>query len=105
MPIWTSAPDAAGVIEDEEDSLAHNDLATRKLMPQETYKAARKQKKFGGSQAIEFYVYGEKGIRLSDALGKNWAGLEGRDGRTLFEDDRAQIMIRLHVSPPVILRV
>ena len=40
-------------------------------MPQEAYKAARKQKELGGSQVIEFYVYGERGVRLSDALGQN----------------------------------
>lgn len=67
-------------------------------MPQETYKTARKQRELGGSQVIEFYVYGERGIRLSDALGQNWAGFEGRDDRSLFDDDRVQIMIRLHVS-------
>jgi hypothetical protein len=98
MSIRTSAPDAAGVTEDEADSRTHNGLAPRKLMSQETYKTARKQKEVGGSRIVEFHVYGERGIRLSDALGKNWVGLGGRDDRTLFEDDRAQIMIRLHVS-------
>jgi len=73
-------------------------------MPQEAYKTARKQKEFGGLRVIEFYVYGEKGIRLSDALGENWAGLEDRDNRSFFDDDRAQIMIRLHVSLPAIIQ-
>jgi hypothetical protein len=98
MSIQTSAPDAARVIEDEVDLREHNGLAPRKLVPQETYKTARKQKELGGSRVIEFHVYGEKGIRLSDALGKDCVGLEGRDDRSLFEEDRAQIMIRLHVS-------
>jgi len=73
-------------------------------MPQETYKTARKQKELGGSRIIEFYVCSQKGIRLSDALGRNWAGLRGRDDRSLFDDDCAQIMIRLHVSLPEIPR-
>lgn len=72
-------------------------------MPQETYKISRKQKELGGSQVIEFYVYSEKGIRLSDALGKNWAGLRGWDDRSLFDDNCAQIMIRLLVSFPDVL--
>ena len=106
MSTRTSAPDAtASVIEEVTDSRTHNGLvAPRKLMPQETFRAAKKQRDLGGSRVIEFYVYGEKGIRLSDALGENRAGLEGRDNRILFRDDRTQIMIRLHVRLPVILR-
>ena len=73
-------------------------------MPQVTYKTARKQRELGGSQVIEFYVYGERGVRLSDALGQNWAGFERRDDRSLFDDDRVQIMIRLRVSLPEIFR-
>lgn len=97
-----SVPDAEDVTEDEADPQGHNGLVPRKLMPQDPYKPVRKQKELGGSQVIEFYVYGEKGIRLSDALGKDWVGLEGRDDRSLFGDDRAQIIIRLQVRLPAI---
>jgi len=71
-------------------------------MIQQTYKPTRRQKELEGTRVVEFYVYGEMGIRLSDALRENWEGLEGRDNRTLFDDDRVQIMIRLLVSLPAI---
>jgi hypothetical protein len=67
---------------------------------QETYKPARQQKELVGRQTIEFSVFGKEGIRLSDALEGNWVGFEGRDDRSLFGDDRLQIMIRLHVRLP-----
>ena len=68
-------------------------------MFQVAYKPARRQKGLEGTRVVEFYVYGEMGIRLSDVLRENWEGLEGRDNRTLFDDDRRiQIMIRLQVS-------
>ena len=100
----TPVPDAVSEIEDRGGPRTHNSPAPRRVMPQEAYKTARKQKEFGGLRVIEFYVYGEKGIRLSDALGENWAGLEDRDNRSFFDDDRAQIMIRLHVSLPAIIQ-
>ena len=99
----TPAPDAASAIEDVADPRDHNGPAPRKLMPQKAYKAARGQKELGGSRVIEFYVCGEKGIRLSDALEKICAGLDGRNNRTLFRNDRTQIMIRLHVRLSAIL--
>ena len=73
-------------------------------MPQEAFKPARRQKVLGGSQTIEFSVDGGKGIRLSDASGENWAGFEDRDDRSLF-GGRLQIMIRLHVRLPAIVRI
>ena len=73
-------------------------------MPQKTFKPARQQKELGGPQIIEFFVHGGIGIRLSDASEGNWAGFGGRDDRFLFGDDRLQIMIRLHVRLPAIIR-
>jgi hypothetical protein len=61
------------------------------------YKSARRQAQFAGSDVIEFVVDGKEGVRLSDALEGNWTGLEGRDDRSLFDGDRPQIIIRLHV--------
>ena len=89
--------------EDEGGSQAHNGPTTRKLVPQETFKAARQQKERWDPQVIEFSVYGKKGIRLSDASEENWAGLEGRDDRSLFGEGRNQIMVRLHVRLPTIV--
>lgn len=51
-----------------------------------------------GPEVVEFVVNGEPGIRLSDASDGNWVGLEGRDDRSLFEGERVQIIVRLHVS-------
>lgn len=66
-------------------------------VPQETYKPARHHAEFAGSDVVEFVVDGREGIRLSDALAGNWAGLEGRDDRSLFEGVRLQIIFRLQV--------
>ena len=76
---------------------ARQQPAPRGPVPQEIYKPARYRAEFGGSNVVEFVVDGEKGIRLSDALEGNWVGFEGRDDRTLFEGDRQQIILRLHV--------
>ena len=47
---------------------------------------------------IEFVVNGQAGIRLSDALKGNWAGLEDRDNRSLFKGSGPQISLRVLVS-------
>lgn len=60
---------------------------------QEIYKPTRR----ADPKVIEFIVEGEVGIRLSDALEGNWVGFGGRDDRFLFDGDRHQILIRLHV--------
>lgn len=70
---------------------------SRTLVPQEVYVPPRQQRELGGSQTIGFSVRGGNGIRLSDALEGRCTGLEGRDDDSLFGDDRAQIMLRLHV--------
>ena len=70
----------------------------RNLIRQEPYSPATRQMEFTDSGPIEFIVNGKNGIRLSDALEGNVAGLEGRDDRPLFEGNRAQIIIRLQVS-------
>jgi len=98
MGIRTSAPDATSRTDDVTNSQAHYGRTQRKLIPQVPYRAAKQQRDVEGPWIIEFSVYGEKGIRLSDALEENWAGFEGRDDRSLFGDDRVQIMIRLHVG-------
>ena len=95
--IQTSDPDTASGSEGEENPQVHNYPNIRKLLPQETFKSSRQQIEFKGSQVIEFSVNGEKGICLSDALEGNWAGFEGRDDRSLFGDERLQIIVRLHV--------
>ena len=97
--VQTFGPDTTAGSGGEWDSQGHEGLGTRELVPQETFRPARQQKVPGGSQIIEFSVYGGEGIRLSDALGENWAGFGGRDDRSLFGDDRLQIMVRLHVRP------
>jgi len=103
--IQTSNPDSASGGEDEEPPKAHNNPTIRKPVPQETYKPARQQKEFWGTQAIEFFVNGEQGICLSDASEGNLDGFDGRDDRSLFGDDRLQIMVRLHMRrlPTIIL--
>lgn len=70
-------------------------------MPQFVYTPPRQQKKFGNPKNIDFFVYGEIGIRLSDALEGKWNGFVGRDDRPLSEEDRAQIMLRLLVSSSI----
>ena len=60
---------------------------------QEIYKPTRR----ADPKVIEFIVEGEVGIRLSNALEGNWVGFGGRDDRSLFDGDRHQILIRLHV--------
>ena len=60
---------------------------------QEIYKPTRR----ADPKVIEFIVKGEVGVRLSDALEGNWVGFGGRDDRSLFDGDRHQILIRLHV--------
>jgi len=67
------------------------------LVRQERYKPTQQHAEFAGPNLITFVVNGEEGIRLSDASAGNWEGFEGRDDRSLFEGDRAQIIIRLHV--------
>ena len=70
--------------------------APRDLISQVPYQPARQQAGFTGA-TIEFIVNGERGIRLSDAFEKNFEGLEGRDDRSLFDDRRVQIILRLLV--------
>ena len=76
----------------------------RNLAPQESYRPTPHHAGFTGSGTIKFVVNGEDGIRLSDASEGNWVGFEGRDDRTLFEGERLQIIIRLHVSHPISVR-
>jgi len=102
--VQTSDPDTASSSEGEEDPQAHNGPTPRRLVPQETYKPPKQKKEPGGPQIIEFFVYGGEGIRLSDALEGNWVGFEGRDDRSLFGDDRLQIMLRLQVRLPATVR-
>jgi hypothetical protein len=80
----------------QDESQTHQPVP-RKLVPQEIYKTARQQAGFRSSGVVEFVVNGKEGIRLSDALEGNWKGFEGRDDRSLFEDVRLQIILRLHV--------
>ncbi|KAF9649965.1 hypothetical protein BDM02DRAFT_3112728 [Thelephora ganbajun] len=68
-----------------------------KLVPQETYKPPRRQAEFSGSDAIVFIIDGKEGIRLSDASEGNWEGFEGGEDRSLFDGNRLQVMIRLHL--------
>jgi len=96
----TSDPDTASGSEDEEGPQAHEGLTIRKLVVQKTFKPSRKQELWD-PQVIEFSVRGEKGIRLSDASGGNWECFDGRDDRSLFEDHRLQIIVRLHVRLPI----
>ena len=70
----------------------------RSLARQEAYKSTRHHAEFAGPNVIRFVVDGEEGLRLSDASAGNWEGFEGRDDRSLFEGNRAQIIIRLHAS-------
>jgi len=69
----------------------------RDPVPQEAYKPTRNHAGFAGSEVIRFVVDGEEGIRLSEALEANGVGFEGRDDRSLFQGDRLQIILRLHV--------
>ena len=103
--IWSSDADTMPGSKDVEDTRAHNSPTARILVPQEAFKPARHQRSLWDPQVIEFYVHGEKGIRLSDASGGNWAGFEGRDDRSLFGDERLQIIARLHVRLPTIVHV
>ena len=95
-----SDPAIASWNEDSGGSQAHGGPTTRELVPQETFRPARQQKEHWDSQAIEFSAHGGKGVRLSDALDGNWGGLEGRDDRSLFGNNRPQIVIRLRVRLP-----
>jgi hypothetical protein len=88
---------AASDYKDGQDEPQTHQPVSRKLAPQEVYKAARQQVGFRSSGVIEFVVDGKEGIRLSDALEGNWKGFEGRDDRSLFEGVRLQILLRLHV--------
>jgi hypothetical protein len=98
VPRSDHANEGSGVAMQEQPQTSEPQV-TRDLVSQVLYRAARKQAEFLGPTAIEFIVNGENGIRLSDALDKNFAGLEGRDDRSLFDDGRAQITIRIHVRP------
>ena len=82
---------------DDQDELQTHQPVLRKLAPQEIYKTARQQAGFRSAGVIEFAVDGKEGLRLSDAQEGNWKGFEGRDDRALFEGDRHQILLRLHV--------
>ena len=93
----TSDPDVANGSGGEGGPPIYKGRAPRRLVPQETYKPARQQKELEGPEIIEFFVWGKKGVRLSDALEGNWVGFNGRDDRSLFSGDRLQIMIRLQV--------
>jgi hypothetical protein len=77
----------------------HNNPALRHLVPQEAYKPLRRQKGPEIYQTLEFFVHGERGVCLSDALEEQWAGFEGRDDASLFEDSSIQVTLRLLVSP------
>jgi hypothetical protein len=92
----------AGKRERREDHQVHNASTPRELVPQDIYKPPRQQKPFGNPNAFEFFVHGEKGIRLSDALEGKWDGFEGRDNLCWFGDDRVQITLRLRVRLLVI---
>ncbi|KAF9779841.1 hypothetical protein BJ322DRAFT_345406 [Thelephora terrestris] len=69
----------------------------RRLVSQVAYKP-RRLVGFSGPREIEFSVSGVVGIRLSDASEGNWAGFDGRDDRSLFGEDRAQIVLRLQLT-------
>ena len=85
--------------EDAEKPPACGGPAKRRLVPQKAFKPARQRKEPWDLRIIKFSVHGEEGICLSDALRENWLGFDDRDERPLPEDDRFQIMIRLHVRP------
>lgn len=93
--VQTSSPGT--VSEDEGGSQVHGGLTIRTLVPQETFRPARRQNEPQGPQIIVFP--GEKGVRLSDALEGDWVDFEGRGGRPSFGDNRLNILIRLHVRP------
>jgi len=76
---------------------ANRQPTTRTPAPQVTYKLVRRHVEFKDFKVIKFIANGKEGIRLSDVLGGNWAGFEGRDDESLFGGERLQIMIRLHV--------
>ena len=89
---------ATSECKDGQGELQAHQPVSRKLAPQEIYKPARQKTGFESPGVVEFVVDGTEGIRLSDALGGNWGGLEGRDDRSLFEGDRLQILLRLNVK-------
>jgi hypothetical protein len=95
--IQTISSHAAGEFKGSQDKLQARQLVSRELAPQEIYRPARRQTEFGNPGVVEFVVDNKEGIRLSDVLEGNWEGFEGRDDRSLFEDDRLQIIFRLHV--------
>ena len=70
---------------------------TLKMVPQVIYRPTRHPTNFVKSKIIKFVVNGKEGICLSNASEGDWVGFEGGDDRSLFEGDRLQIMIRLHV--------
>lgn len=97
MTVQTLGRNTSGRGLRDEDRKFCGGSTSRKLVPQETYKPPRHQKGLSGIQTVEFSVYGEKGIRLSDVLEGKWAGFDGRDDRPLFGDHRLSIMLRLQV--------
>ena len=93
--IQTVDPNTSGGCQAGQEEL--QTLQPRKLVPQESYRAPGQPRNFGNTNPIEFIVNGEEGIRLSDVSEDKWVGFEGGDDRSLFEGERLQIMIRLHV--------
>ena len=98
--IQSSSRDAASEGEDKEECQLFGGPASRKLVVQGQYKPPRQQRDLEGPSTIDFFVCGQKGIRLSDALEGKFAGLEGRDDRPLFGNDRTHVMLRLQVLFP-----
>ncbi|KAI0085405.1 hypothetical protein BDY19DRAFT_445710 [Irpex rosettiformis] len=67
-------------------------------IPQEEYRANGAQTLYIASQAaIEFWVNGHKGIRVTDALDENYVGLDDPNAR-LLESVRDKVSIRIEVA-------
>ena len=81
----------------QEHAQASQSPTSLRLVSQVAFKSSRHQAKFTGSESIVFNVDGQEGVRLSDTLEGNWVGLKGRDDRSLFDDNRLHVLIRLHV--------
>lgn len=70
------------------------------VIPQRSYPRKGDHK---GQESIIFKVNGRSGISIENAIGRLYAGLEGRDDQ-VFVGKCSVLMLRLEVRPALIVR-
>ena len=66
------------------------------MVPQLPYRCGNNQKDWDQKPAILFFKWGRLGMKLTDAVKREFKGMDGRDDPPF--DDKRGITIRIHVG-------